>query len=475
MTPTSATPEPRRLAVLNIVGLTPALLPHLPRLQAFATRGQVSPVEAMLPAVTCSVQATYLTGQWPSEHGVVGNGWYFRDECEIKFWRQSNHLIQSPKLWDALRAHDPSFTVANICWWYAMYSSADYTVTPRPMYPADGRKLPDCYTQPYELRGELQQKLGTFPLFSYWGPNANITSSAWIAKAAQHIDETYAPTLNLVYLPHLDYGLQQHGPNPEALATELADIDRVAGDLIDHYERRGVGVMVVSEYGIERAWRPVHINRALREAGLIAVRDELGHEQLDAGVSAAFAVADHQVAHVYVNDPGRREEVRALLEGLPGVAEVLDEEGKRRHHLNHDRAGDFVVVAEAGAWFTYYYWLDDARAPDYARTVDIHRKPGYDPVELFLDPHSPAKLKAGVALLKKKLGFRYLLNVIGFDASLVRGSHGRVTGTPAAGPLLITGRPELLPGRPLVATDVYGAILAHLGVGEVERDAVSGG
>ncbi|PNY80867.1 alkaline phosphatase family protein [Deinococcus koreensis] len=469
----STHPEPRRLAVLNIVGLTPALLPHLPRLQAFATRGQVSPVEAMLPAVTCSVQATYLTGRWPSEHGVVGNGWYFRDECEIKFWRQSNHLIQSPKLWDALRAHDPSFTVANICWWYAMYSSADYTVTPRPMYPADGRKLPDCYTQPYELRDELQQKLGTFPLFSYWGPNANITSSAWIARAAQHIDETYAPTLNLVYLPHLDYGLQQHGPNPEALATELADIDRVAGDLIDHYERRGVQVMVVSEYGIERAWRPVHINRALREAGLIAVRDELGREQLDAGVSAAFAVADHQVAHVYVNDPARRDEVRALLEALPGVAEVLDEEGKRRHHLGHERAGDFVVVAEAGAWFTYYYWLDDARAPDYARTVDIHRKPGYDPVELFLDPHSPAKLKAGVALLKKKLGFRYLLDVIGFDATLVRGSHGRVTGTPAAGPLLITNRPELLPQRPLVATDVYGVILAHLGVGE--REVVAAG
>lgn len=466
MTPTS---DPRRLAVLNIVGLTPALLPHLPRLEAFATRGQVSPVQAMLPAVTCSVQATYLTGQWPSEHGIVGNGWYFRDECEIKFWRQSNHLIQSPKLWDALRAHDPSFTVANICWWYAMYSSADYTVTPRPMYPADGRKLPDCYTQPYELRDELQKKLGTFPLFSYWGPNANITSSAWIANAAKHIDETYAPTLNLVYLPHLDYGLQQHGPNPEALATELADIDRVAGDLIDHYERRGVGVMVVSEYGIERAWRPVHINRALREAGLIAVRDELGRDLLDAGVSAAFAVADHQVAHVYVNDPARRGEVRALLAALPGVAEVLDDGGKRRHHLDHDRAGDFVVVAEPGAWFTYYYWLDDARAPDYARTVDIHRKPGYDPVELFLDPHSPAKLKAGVALLKKKLGFRYLLDVIGFDASLVRGSHGRVTETPATSPLLITGRPELLPKRPLVATDVYGAILAHLGVGSTLR------
>ena len=455
-----------RLAVINVVGLTPALLPHLPRLQAFAARGQVTPVTPMLPAVTCSVQATYLTGEWPATHGIVGNGWYFKDECEIKFWRQSNHLIQSPKLWDALRAHDPSATIANICWWYNMYSSADYTVTPRPMYPADGRKLPDCYTQPMELRDELQAHLGTFPLFSYWGPNANITSSAWIAEAAKYIDERYAPTLNLVYLPHLDYGLQQHGPDPAALKVQLAEIDAVAGDLLDHYERRGVQVMVVSEYGIERAWRPVHINRALREAGLISVRQEVGHDMLDAGVSAAFAVADHQVAHVYVNDPSRLREVRALLEALPGVAEVLDDEGKQRHHLNHDRAGDFVVVAEPGAWFTYYYWLDDDRAPDYARTVDIHRKPGYDPVELFMDPHTPAKLNAGVALLKKKLGFRYLLNVIGFDASLVQGAHGRVTDDPGEGPLLITARADLLPQRPLVATDVFSAILAHLGVME---------
>lgn len=454
-----------RLAVIDIVGLTPDLLDHLPRLRAFAGRGQVTPLAPMLPAVTCSVQATYLTGEWPSTHGIVGNGWFFKDEREIKFWRQSNHLIQSPKLWDALRAHDPGATVANIGWWYNMYSGADYTVTPRPMYPADGRKLPDCYTQPQELRDELQTKLGTFPLFSYWGPNANITSSAWIAEAAKHIDERYAPTLNLVYLPHLDYGLQQHGPDPAALTTQFMEIDQVAGDLIDHYERRGVQVMVVSEYGIERAWRPVHINRALREAGLINVRREVGRELLDAGASAAFAVADHQVAHVYVNDPERLDEVRALLQALPGVAEVLDAEGKARRHLDHDRAGDFVVVAEQGAWFTYYHWLDDARAPDYARTVDIHRKPGYDPVELFMDPHSPAKLNAGVALLKKKLGFRYLLNVIGFDAALVRGTHGRVGEDPAAGPLLITSRGDLLPDRPLEATDVFPAILAHLGVG----------
>ncbi|WP_051935661.1 alkaline phosphatase family protein [Deinococcus sp. YIM 77859] len=454
----------QRTAVINVVGLSPELLgPQLPRLTAFATRGKMVPVQAMLPAVTCSVQATYLTGKWPSEHGIVGNGWYFRDECEIKFWRQSNRLIEAPKLWDVLHAQDPAATVANICWWYNMYSDADFTVTPRPMYPADGRKLPDCYTQPSELRDELQARFGTFPLFTYWGPNAGITSSRWIANAARYVEEKHAPTLNLVYLPHLDYGLQKYGPDPGAVAADLAAIDEVAGELIDFYERRGVTVLVVSEYGIERVWRPVHLNRVLREAGLLKVREELGRELLDAGASAAFAVADHQIAHVYVQDRTRMDEVRALLETLPGVAEVLGEEGKRRQHLDHPRAGEFVVVAEPGAWFTYYHWLEDERAPDFARTVDIHRKPGYDPVELFLDPHSPAKLKAARALIKKKLGFRSLLDVIGLDAKLVRGSHGRIPDGPHSGPLLITSQPQLLAQDWLAPTDVFGVILGHVG------------
>ena len=462
-----------RTAVLNIVGLSPNLLgEHTPRLSAFAARGRLARVEGVLPAVTCSAQATYLTGEWPTEHGIVGNGWYFRDEREVKFWRQSNDLIQSPKIWDVARAQDPGFTVANICWWYNMYANVDYALTPRPMYPADGRKLPDCYTKPMELRDELQAELGQFPLFTYWGPNANIASSAWIAGAARWIEERHAPSLSLVYLPHLDYGLQKYGPDLGAMAQDLRQIDDVAGDLIDFYEGRGVQVVVLSEYGIERAWRPVHINRALREAGLIAVREEVGLEQFDAGASAAFAVADHQVAHVYVNDPAKREEVRALLERLPGVERVLDAAGKAQYHLDHPRAGDFVAVAQSGAWFTYYYWLDDARAPDYARTVDIHRKPGYDPAELFMDPHSPAKLRAGLALAKKTLGFRYLMNVIGLDATPVRGSHGRVGGPPEGGPLLMTSRADLLGAGELAPTEVFGVLLRHLGLRRPEAAAV---
>jgi len=413
--------------VINAVGLTQSLLgPQAPRLSALAQRGRVATIGDVLPAVTCSVQSTYLTGAWPSEHGIVGNGWYFRDECEIKFWRQSSHLVQRPKIWDRAREIDPSFTCANLFWWHAMYSGADYTVTPRPMYPADGRKLPDVWTNPPGLRESLQRELGQFPLFQFWGPATSIRSTKWIADAAIRVDKQYDPALTLVYLPHLDYELQRVGPDLSKVADHVRDLDGVVGGLLDHFQSRGARVIVLSEYGITPVTRPIHLNHVLRERGLITVREELGHELLDAGAGAAFAVADHQVAHVYVNDVNRRDEVKSLLESTTGVAQVLDEEGKRAAHLDHPRAGEFVVVAEPDAWFTYYYWLDESRAPDFAPTVDIHRKPGYDPAELFIDPKLPLpKLKIAATLAKKKLGFRGLLEVIPLDATLVKGSHGR--------------------------------------------------
>ena len=453
-----------KTVVLNVVGLTPALLgEHTPRLNAFLAGGRQASVRPVLPAVTCAVQATYLTGQPPSQHGIVANGWYFRDECEVKFWRQSNHLVQSPKIWEAARALDPSFTCANLFWWYNMYSSADYTVTPRPMYPASGLKLPDIYTQPAGLRDDLQSELGQFPLCSFWGPKTTIASSRWIASAAKIIDARHNPTLSLIYLPHLDYCFQRHGFDLERCAQDLRDIDAICGTLIDYYQRRDARIVVLSEYGIASVSRPVHINRLLRAAGLIAVREELGRELLDAGVSAAFAVADHQVAHVYVSDPARLAQVKALLEATPGVARVLDEAGKREHGLDHPRSGELVAIAEPDAWFTYYYWLDDERAPDFARTVDIHRKPGYDPAELFVDPALRVPMaRVGMALAKKKLGFRYLMDVIGLDASVVRGSHGLVGADPAHGPLLITDQPDLLDADHLEATDVCGVLLRHL-------------
>ncbi len=454
----------QRTVVLNVVGLTPHLLgPSTPRLCAWAKTGATATIEAVTPAVTCSAQATYLTGVFPDRHGIVGNGWYFRDECEIKFWRQSNHLVQAPQLWEKARALDPTFTGANLFWWFNMYSAADYAITPRPMYPADGRKLPDIYTRPAALRDELQGELGGFPLFDFWGPKTSIRSSRWIAEAAMRIQEKHQPTLSLVYLPHLDYNLQRLGPHHPAIADDLRAIDAVCGDLLDFYSARGVQVIVLSEYGITEVSKPIHINRLLREQGLIAVREELGLELLDAGASAAFAIADHQVAHVYLNDKSKTHQVRELLEATPGIEAVWDQADKAAHHLDHPRAGDLVALARADAWFTYYYWLDSARAPDFARTVDIHRKPGYDPVELFLDPALKfPPLKVGATLLKKQMGFRYLMNVIPLDAMLVKGSHGRLTDAPDAGPLFITPRAELLPAATLGAAQVCDCILEHL-------------
>jgi predicted AlkP superfamily pyrophosphatase or phosphodiesterase len=450
--------------VINVVGLTPRMIgPDTPVLQRLAATGATRQVGSIVPAVTCPVQTTYLTGLLPSDHGIVGNGWYFRDLSEVMFWRQSNRLVAGERLWEAAKRREPSFTCANMFWWYNMYATADIGVTPRPLYPADGRKIPDCYTSPAELRDELTARFGRFPLFSFWGPATSIAASEWITRSALHIRRERKPNLTLIYLPHLDYVLQRDGPATGKVAHDLRQVDSLCGEIIDDARRDDARVIVLSEYGITPVSRPTHINRALRRAGLIAVREELGREQLDAGASAAFAVADHQIAHIYVAAKERVGEVAALIAEIPGVERVLDEASKGAFGLDHPRSGELIALATADSWFTYYYWLDDERAPDYARTVDIHRKPGYDPVELFLDPSIHfAKLSIGWRLAKRMLGFRTLMDVIPLDATLVRGSHGRPPDDPADGPILMSSDPGLLPQGRVAATAIKDVILAHV-------------
>lgn len=451
-------PPCRRVAVLNVVALTGRLLGKMPGLSAWAAQRAVSQIEPAFPAVTCTAQATYLTGCPPSVHGIVGNGWYFAEEAEIRFWRQSNHLVQAEKLWDRVRLSDPDFSCANLFWWFNMYSSVDISVTPRPMYPADGRKIPDIYTEPAALRSRLQEALGPFPLFDFWGPRASIRSSRWIASAARLVEDEFRPTLSLVYLPHLDYDLQRYGPeSPQAVSAAL-DIDLLVCDLIRFYEALDVRVLVLSEYGITPVSRAVLLNRALREKGWLRVREELGRELLDPGASEAFAIADHQVAHVHVRNPCNIAAVRRCLEALEGVDEVFSRAEIPR--LAHPRCGDLVAVAEPDAWFAYPYWLDERHAPDFARTVDIHRKPGYGPLELFLDPALPmVKARILWRLLQKTLGFRMLMDVIPLDTSLVRGTHGRAGKAGDTGPVLIGGMRTV---SPLPATDIQGEILNAL-------------
>jgi predicted AlkP superfamily pyrophosphatase or phosphodiesterase len=454
----------KKTVVINVVGLTPGLIgEHTPFLQKWSQSAKTVSVEPLLPAVTCSVQATYLTGKLPSEHGIVANGWYFKDECEVKLWRQSNKLVQSPKIWDIAREIDPTFTCANMFWWYNMYSSVDYSVTPRPQYLADGRKAPDCYSHPASLRDKLQKDLGTFPLFDFWGPRTSIKSSRWIAEASKITDKLYDPTLTLIYLPHLDYNLQRHGNEHPSISQDLREIDTVCADLIKYYESKKAQVIILSEYGITKVNQAIHLNRILRKKGYIQVRIENGLELLDPGASQAFAMADHQIAHIYINDPREKDNIRKLLESVEGVEMVLDEEGKQKYGLAHERAGDLVAVADANSWFTYYYWLEDKKAPDFARIVDIHKKPGYDPVEMFANPKIKFLMPLVMwKLLKKKLGFRVLMDIIPLDATLVKGSHGRLTENKAERPLFISQRQDLLTQTEIPAIEVFNLLLAHL-------------
>ncbi|WP_267242445.1 nucleotide pyrophosphatase/phosphodiesterase family protein [Streptomyces sp. PR69] len=463
----SDTPRrPAPLLVLDVVGLTPRLLRRMPRLQALARTGSHAPVTTVLPAVTCTVQSTFLTGALPAEHGIVGNGWYFRELGDILLWRQHNGLVGGDKIWDAARRAHPGYTVANICWWYAMGADTDITVTPRPVYYADGRKEPDCYTRPASLHGELTAKLGVFPLFQFWGPGAGLVSSRWIAEATRHIMRTRDPDLTLCYLPHLDYDLQRYGPDDPRSHRAAAELDAVIAPLLDDAARQGRTVVALSEYGITPVSRPVDVNRALRRAGLLEVHAQDGMEYLDPMASRAFAVADHQVAHVYIRRPEDLAAARETLAALPGVERLLDDEGKKAHGLGHPRSGELIALAEPDAWFTYYYWLDDARAPDFARLVDIHRKPGYDPAELFLDPEDPCvRLRAAAALARKKLGMRYRMAVVPLDPSPIRGSHGRLpTGDDTGnGPLIVCSTPRALSGR-IAATDVKTLLLRLAGL-----------
>ena len=447
----------QRVAVINVVGLSPSLLgPHLPRLTAFAQKHGMQAFPPAFPAVTCTAQSSMLTGTSPREHGIVANGWYDRESAEVRFWKQSNHLVRGEKVWEHLRRKHAGFTCAKLFWWYNMYSSADIAMTPRPIYPADGRKVFDIHTQPMDLREKVKADLGEFPFPSFWGPGAGIACSEWIAAAAKWTEDRESPTLSLVYLPHLDYCLQKFGPGAPEITAELESIDRVSSGLIDYLESRGVKVMIVSEYGISKVTRPIHLNRIFRKQGWIQIKVELGLETLDAGGSKVFAVADHQVAHIYVNDLSLLPRVRALLEETEGVDEVRSAGELWGGGIGGQRAGDLVAVSRPDAWFTYYFWEDDAKAPDYARCVDIHRKPGYDPVELFIDPKiTNPKLKIAKFLLKKKLGFRGLLDVIPLDATLVKGSHGRDKVEP--------GEQPLVAGSPIPvarAEDIFAAIMA---------------
>ncbi|VTT98013.1 phosphodiesterase : Putative AP superfamily protein OS=Singulisphaera acidiphila (strain ATCC BAA-1392 / DSM 18658 / VKM B-2454 / MOB10) GN=Sinac_5186 PE=4 SV=1: Phosphodiest [Gemmataceae bacterium] len=456
------------IVLINAVGLTPRLLEHAPRLKAVAAAGWVANMPEVLPAVTCTAQATLLTGELPNKHGVVANGWLFRDTNEVRFWQQCNRLIQAEPLYVTARKRAKErglpFTSAKLFWWFNQGAAVDFSVTPKPHYAVDGNKAFGITGDPQQLSSDLVAKHGAFPFPQFWGPMAGAKSTEWIAAASATTLASKKPTLALVYLPHLDYDPQRFGPKGCDMRRCVKELDDACAPLLDAAKTAGAQVWVVSEYGHCDVTRPVYPNRLLRTVGLLEVRRGPFGEQLDLYGSRAFAVVDHQLAHVYVHDAEDVPRVRELLAPLPGVAKVLCGEERASIGLDHERSGEIILLSEPDAWFAYPFWLDDTVAPDYARAVAIHAKPGFDPCELFFDPKLRfPKLHAARRLAQKKLGFRMTMDVVPLDGAIVRGSHGLAATDPADRPILIGHGPN--PGASVPMTAVKEMLLTALGLG----------
>jgi predicted AlkP superfamily pyrophosphatase or phosphodiesterase len=459
------------LVLIDAVGLTPRLLPHAPRFANLAKTGWLRSLREVVPAVTCTAQATLLTGRTADRHGIVGNGWLWRDTGEVRFWQQSNRLLEAEPLYQTARRlarqRGQTFRCAKLFWWFNQGAAVDISITPKPHYGADGNKAFGIYGTPEGLTERLEQKLGSFPFQSFWGPLAGLACTQWIARSAAEVIRNERPDLTLVYLPHLDYDPQRFGPLGCDMPRLVGELDDAAAPLLEAAKECGARVWVVSEYGHVQVKRAVQPNRALRQASLLTVRSSPFGEMLDTFASRAFAVCDHQLAHVYVNEPADVPRVKDLLTALPGVGRVLAGPEREEFHLTHPRAGDVVALSEPDAWFAYPFWLEDRRAPDYARTVDIHRKPGYDPCELFFDPGLWwPRGRALLRLLQKKMGFRTLFDVIPLNPRLVHGSHGLQANEAADGPIFIADGPASGQSA-LPMTTVNELLLQALGLGGV--------
>ncbi len=440
---------PEYVVLLSIPGLRGEDVARMPRLSALTGNGDRAELAPSFPAVTCPVQANMTTGLTPSEHGVVANGFYWRDRREVEMWTSPNDCILKPQLWDILHAHEPRTTSAV---WFPLHSKhcgADYVCTPAPVHNPDGSESLWCYTKPESLYGELMAELGHFPLQHFWGPLANIKSTAWIVSSAIRAAERFRPNFFYAYLPHLDYAAQKFGPDSPQATQAVTELDAEIGRMIDGFAAAYHGVqplwLIASEYVITPVDHVLYPNRILREAGWLKVKPSDGGEVSDFTASRAFALVDHQFSHIFMqdDDPKAVHRVAELFVGQPGVAEVFSPREAMHYDLNHDRSGELVVVSEPNSWQAYYWWTDDAQAPSFARTVDIHRKPGYDPVEMFFDPAT-----RGIPL----------------DATLVKGSHGAPANDPSQRGVLLSSQRGVFVEGPTADTDVADIVLRQFGI-----------
>lgn len=420
--------------ILDVVGLDVTHLssyqkkiPNISNL--ISQEGEFGYMKPVFPAVTSTVQSSILTGKHPDQHGIISNGIFDKVNLQPMFWEQSTRLVQSEKIWDNLKKNNEFIKTAMLFWQNSLYTNNDFVISPRPIHLENGKMDMWCYSKPVNYYENVMKKIGEFNLMNYWGPFSSFNSSDWVAKSVQYTIENHLPNLLFAYFPQLDYTAQKFGKTSQGVLEDLENIDNSIGSIIDTSKNAGIfdqtQFLFISEYGFNDVSSAIPINRILREKGLLAIRTIKEKEYIDFEYSTAFAMVDHQIAHVYLNSAGKRalSQIKKTLEEIPGIDTVCDTETKRKLHVDHERSGDLIIISERDKWFSYYWWLDENsessksrdeamerteeridRAPTFTKTVDIHRKPGYDPLDLFLDP---------------------VKRCISTDTSLIKGSHGR--------------------------------------------------
>jgi len=399
----------KRIIVIDIVGLESKHISEqtTPNIFKISQTGETRELQTVFPAVTCTVQSSLLSGSYPEVHGIISNGLYDRQHYSVSFWGQSSNLVQADRIWDVIKMHQNDSKTAVLFWQNTMYSNADFVLTPRPLHMED-KMIMWCYSKPPGSYEKLSDKIGKFDLTWYWGPLVSKRSSEWIEMATEYVLENEKPNFLFTYIPHLDYSFQRNGTSYKDLKDDLRFVDELVGKLVKKVSSLGMledtQFIIFSEYGFTDVNSDIPLNSIFRENDLVAVREIEGNEYLDLEHSNAFAMVDHQVAHIYVKE-NYSNQVTKILEGIKGIDMILDNNLKQQFRINHQRSGDLIAISNKDKWFSYYWWFDQLKAPSFSRRVDIHRKPGYDPVELFFDPSTKS---------------------IPLNGKLVKGSHGRL-------------------------------------------------
>jgi predicted AlkP superfamily pyrophosphatase or phosphodiesterase len=398
------------IVVLDIVGLdishvSSGLIPTISDLAGIGECGYLKPV---FPSVTSTVQSSVLSGKYPNQHGIISNGLYDRENYQVSFWEQSSKLVKSERIWDILKKKNNDLKTSILFWQNTMFANSEFVITPRPIHLENGQMDMWCYSRPPDYYEEVSNIIGEFDLYSYWGPFASFKSTEWISKSVEYTLEKYKPNLLFAYFPQLDYSSQKFGKNSTEVKVDLEKIDEVVSSIIKKTKKLGIfeetEFIIFSEYGFNDVNDGISINKLLREKGYLAIRTIKNKEYIDFEYSKAFAMVDHQIANIYIKNPEDKNFVKEILEEVKGIEKICDDKEKRELKIDHSRSGDLIAISNKDKWFSYYWWFEDNKAPTFTKTVDIHRKPGYDPLELFVD---------------------FKTKSIPFETALVKGSHGR--------------------------------------------------